>query len=463
MRAYLTPRAAISPLTNRSRQAPRLHTGSRRLLTESVSAMAAAQGIQHSAASPGPPAKSRRIVATDTPCIVNMQRMLRGKTGLTSLAQGIVHWSPPPSALEAAVDAKSVSASSSYGADEGDPDLRAALQRKLAKVNHLEGVSVMVTAGANQAFTNLVLALCDAGDYAVLFAPYYFNHLMALQMSSVEPLIGPVVSETMMPDISWLKEQLSSDRQVKMVVVCNPCNPTGALAPQSLLEEMSALCAAHQCWLVVDNTYEDFIYERPPVGPGSHPTAPASGGHACVSGDHVVNLFSFSKAYGMMGWRVGYLAYDDNDGLGDELLKAQDTIAICPTRMSQRVALAALTQGGPEWVAEKVKSSVVANRAAVATAIANALGEEAILGAPCGAIYFMVKLPGRDGKEVDDLAAVEFLAEKHGVVVIPGGACGLAGSIRVAFGNLEPEACAQAAKKLQAGLTELLMKPPLAK
>lgn len=42
---------------------------------------------------------------------------------------------------------------------------------------------VMVTAGANQAFVNLVLALCDASDRVALFAPYYFNHLMALQMT----------------------------------------------------------------------------------------------------------------------------------------------------------------------------------------------------------------------------------------------------------------------------------------
>lgn len=39
----------------------------------------------------------------------------------------------------------------------------------------------MVTAGANQAFTNLVCTLLDAEDAAVLFSPYYFNHLMALQ------------------------------------------------------------------------------------------------------------------------------------------------------------------------------------------------------------------------------------------------------------------------------------------
>lgn len=48
----------------------------------------------------------------------------------------------------------------------------------------------MVTAGANQAFTNVVLALCDAGDDVVLFAPYYFNHMMALQMTNVNAVLG---------------------------------------------------------------------------------------------------------------------------------------------------------------------------------------------------------------------------------------------------------------------------------
>lgn len=42
---------------------------------------------------------------------------------------------------------------------------------------------VMVTAGANQAFTNVVLTLLDTKDKVVLFKPYYFNHLMAVQMT----------------------------------------------------------------------------------------------------------------------------------------------------------------------------------------------------------------------------------------------------------------------------------------
>ncbi len=63
-------------------------------------------------------------------------------------------------------------------------------------------VEVMVTAGANQAFVNVVLALCDAGDEVVLFAPYYFNHLMALQVRRLLQLCTGVHSTLVPPRAS---------------------------------------------------------------------------------------------------------------------------------------------------------------------------------------------------------------------------------------------------------------------
>lgn len=77
--------------------------------------------------------------------------MLRGKAGVLSLAQGIVHWPPPPEAITAARAAADEPSSHLYGADDGLPELRAALKAKLAAENGLTASEVMVTAGANQA------------------------------------------------------------------------------------------------------------------------------------------------------------------------------------------------------------------------------------------------------------------------------------------------------------------------
>ncbi|XP_050943463.1 aromatic aminotransferase ISS1-like [Cucumis melo] len=72
---------------------------------------------------------------------------------------------------------------------------------KLNEENKLYKSSVMVTAGANQAFVNLVLTLCDAGDSVVMFAPYYFNAYMSFQMTGVTNiLVGPGDPKTLHPD-----------------------------------------------------------------------------------------------------------------------------------------------------------------------------------------------------------------------------------------------------------------------
>ena len=175
--------------------------------------------------------------------------------------------------------------------------------------------------------------------------------------------------------------------------------------------------------------------------------------HACVGGPHVANVFSFSKAWGMMGWRVGYLALPSAAGgaargLFAEVSKVQDTIPICPSQLGMEVALGALEEGRG-WVAERV-AGLAPNRAALRAAFAP-LGEGALVGGG-GAIYAYARLPAHCR---DDRAAVAWLARRHGVCLIPGAACGSPGHVRAAFANLPAPECAEAAARLRAGLEEL--------
>ena len=82
--------------------------------------------------------------------IVRMQELTRGKADLLSLAQGIVHWAPPPPALDAARAAVDDPATHGYGDDAGLAELRAALATKLARDNGLGDVDVMVTASVHR-------------------------------------------------------------------------------------------------------------------------------------------------------------------------------------------------------------------------------------------------------------------------------------------------------------------------
>lgn len=380
---------------------------------------------------------ARRAVQTETPIMVLIQEVIRGAKDALSLAQGVVYWQPPERALDKVKELVWEPSVSRYGADEGLPELREALVRKLRQENNLHKSSVMVTAGANQAFVNLVLTLCDAGDSVVMFAPYYFNAYMSFQMTGVTNiLVGPGNPKTLHPDADWLEKTLRETKPTpKLVTVVNPGNPSGTYIPLRLLERISDLCRDAGCWLVVDNTYEYFMYDGLK--------------HSCVEGNHIVNIFSFSKAYGMMGWRVGYIAYPTEvEGFGAQLLKIQDNIPICAAIISQRLALYSL-EVGPKWVTEQVKD-LVKNRAIVLEAL-SPLGDGAVKGGE-GAIYLWAKLPD---KCVDDYEVIRWLATKHGVVVIPGSACGCPGHLRISFGGLLEDDCRVAAARLRKGLEEL--------
>ncbi|KAA8540444.1 hypothetical protein F0562_024637 [Nyssa sinensis] len=370
--------------------------------------------------------------------MVQIQELIRGAQDVMSLAQGVVYWQPPKQALEKVQELVWEPSISRYGADEGPPELREALTKKMCQENNLCKSSVMVTAGANQAFVHIVLTLCDSGDSVVMFAPYYFNAYMSFQMTGVTNiLVGPSNPKTLHPDADWLERTLLETNPIpKLVTVVNPGNPSGTYIPEPLLKRISDLCRDAGCWLVVDNTYEYFMYDGLK--------------HSCVEGNHIVNIFSFSKAYGMMGWRVGYIAYPSEvKGFGAQLIKIQDDIPICASIISQHLALYSL-EVGPEWVTEQVKE-LVKNRALVQEAL-SPLGEDAVKGGE-GAIYQWAKLPD---KYLDDFEVVRWLVRKHRVVVIPGSASGCHGHIRISFGGLREDDCQVAAGRLRGGLEELV-------
>jgi aromatic aminotransferase len=346
--------------------------------------------------------------------------------------------------------------------------------------------------------TQIVLATLDAGDRAAVFAPFYFNSVSTLVSAGCLPgpggpldptgrlAVGPCDPVTWTPDIEWLEDQLSGPDPPRLVVIVSPSNPTGAVVPPADLERAADACARAGAWLVLDQTYEDFRFADDEEEGGQEAAVVASGNPRvppptlnlppALAAPHVIHLFSFSKAYGMMGWRVGYIAYHASSGLGRQLLKVQDTIPICPPSLSQLVAAAALEggstgmEGGPAWVAERV-AGLAPNRAAVADALSPLAAAGGSVGRGTGAIYHWAALPpgpltgggsgggggsgrGRPGSPADDAALVAWLVREHGVCVIPGSACGAPGHIRAAFGNLGLEDCVRAAARLKAGLEE---------
>ena len=93
--------------------------------------------------------------------------------------------------------------------------------------------NVSVTSGANQALASLMITLLDPTDRTVMFKPYYFNALMAVQMmgGANTVMYGPSHPETFHPDLDWLEKELQGPNKPKLVYIVNPCNPTGTNLP----------------------------------------------------------------------------------------------------------------------------------------------------------------------------------------------------------------------------------------
>lgn len=423
--------------------------------------------------------------------------------GIYSLAQGVVYWPPPTSAYEALMQAAQENLKMSdskdggttsidgtdmsdgrlihtYCPDEGYPPLLSALQRKLQQENGLSNPHVIVTSGANQAYVNCVLTLLDERpcvnnddihvtseerssrsksnlciDKCVVFEPYYFNHVMAIQSvrggrgcggmamaadqnitqySSTSSsscneeknmmveglLVGPTIRGV--PDLKWLRSKLdayqynyhddttnttTTKNAIRMVTLVNPGNPTGISLPHQFLKDIVQLTKEYGVWLIMDNTYEHFDIDGenrlPPLLNGDDNDTqenPPQPDFPCFDEEHVINIFSFSKGYAMAGFRVGYIALSSKNGSNsggngagagtvayNEMLKVQDTIAICASRISQMAAVGAL-QAGREWVYERVKTLDI-GRAAIKKAMSSL---EDVVGGN-GAMYIMGKLP----------------------------------------------------------------------
>ncbi|KAL5783198.1 hypothetical protein ACOSP7_008227 [Xanthoceras sorbifolium] len=200
----------------------------------------------------------------------------------------------------------------------------------------------------------------------------------------------------------------------KLVSIANPGNPSRTCIPEPLLKEILDVCERAGCWLVVDNAYEQEL-----------------------EGNHVINLFSFSKDYGMMGWRVGYVIEEED--LRTLLLKVQDNLAICAAMVSQNLAFYCL-ESGRQWVRSQVKD-LVKNRELIKKALST-LGEISVLAT----------------WQINDFEVVSWLARRHRETILPGSACGGPGCIHISYVSVKEAACEIAGKRPRNGLEEFSTK-----
>ena len=381
-----------------------------------------------------------RMDAVQAPIVAVVGDLIRQVPGTISLGQGVVHFGPPPAALDSAREALTNPDTHTYQDGAGNPELIGAIEHKLQRDNGIDvagGSRVIVTAGGNMAFQHAILAITNPGDEVILPVPFYFNHEMAIQIAGCTPVRVPT-DERYQLDVDAIKAAVTP--RTRAIVTVSPNNPTGAVYPEASLRAISRLCQERGVYHISDEVYEYFTYgETRHVSPGAF-----EGAHA-----YTISMFSLSKAYGFAGWRIGYMAYPE--ALEPAIAKVQDTILVCPTVIAQVAAVAAM-EAGPAYCRRHLQS--LAEIRDVVAAELRSLEPLCVVPPADGAFYCYIRV----NADVDPMTIAERLIREHRVAVIPGTAFGTTGGcyFRVAYGALQKETVAEGIGRLVGGLRSLL-------
>lgn len=386
------------------------------------------------------------LEAVAKPPVAEVQAWIRGRTfppdkALLDLAQAVPSYAPAEALIRYVGTAAREPETSLYSEILGIPELRRALAAHLSADYRasVEPENVAITSGCNQAFCVAASALAGPGDEVILSVPYYFNHLMWLQMQGIEPVCLPFDAEQP-ARVPLDRVEDAVTPRTRAVVLVSPCNPTGAEFPSVDIEAIHAFLSSRGITLIIDETYKDF---RADAGPPH--TLMSAGAHAR---EGLVQLFSFSKAYSMTGYRVGAIAC--NGDLLAEIEKILDCVAICPPRISQEAACYALGHLD-DW--RDAKAALMGERVeALRGAFARSNLEFQLISS--GAYFAYVRHP------FDDRPArhvARDLAEHENILCLPGSFFGPGQEdyLRLAFANVESDRFPELVERLLRSQSEV--------
>ena len=298
--------------------------------------------------------------------------------------------------------------------------------------------------GAKQSLCNAVMALIDEGDEVIIPAPYWVSYPQMVLLAGGKPVH---VDTGIDQDYKMTPEQLEKaiTPRTRMLVLCSPSNPSGAVYSKEELEALAAVILRHEGLLVLsDEIYEHLNYV---------------GAHASIAScpgmwERTIVVNGVSKAYAMTGWRIGFLAAPKWIVSACNMLQGQYTSGPCS--VSQKAAEAAWN--GPQDCVEEMRQAFKRRRNLLVGLLREIPGLEVAL--PEGAFYLFPKCSSyfgkTDGTRViktsTDLAM--YLLEVGHVATVGGDAFGAPDYFRLSYATSE-EKIVEGAKRMAKALALL--------
>ena len=351
---------------------------------------------------------------------------------------------PTPDFIGEAASAALKAGKTFYNPKRGIPELREALARYETRL-HGRAVGperITLTSSGMSAFVLLMQTLIDAGDEVIVVSPLWPNAAAAVTVAS-----GQVVPVTLDPlphggfSLDLDKVEAAIGPRTRAIILASPGNPTGWVADAELQRALLALCKARGLWLIADEVYTRFDY-RPPDPRRGEGKTPSFLDFAAAD-DPLLVVNSFSKAWAMTGWRLGWIVHPA--ALGETFETLLEFATSGAPHFLQYGCIAALEEG-EAFVAETVERCRQGGEL-VYQALASL--PRVRLARPEGAFYAFFAVDG----VTDSLAAAKDLLIRTNVGLAPGSAFGPGGEghLRLCFAA-SPDRLAEAMERLRPAL-----------
>lgn len=275
--------------------------------------------------------------------------------------------------------------------------------------------NILVTVGAIEANYLVLRTLLDPGDEIVVMLPNYMqiwglgkNQGLALKSFHLREETGWA------PDLSELESKVTA--HTRLIAVCNPNNPTGRVLSGAEMQAVIDIAGRAGSWILADEVYagaERLTDEETPTFYGRY--------------DKVLATGSLSKAYGLPGLRIGWVA--GPAGVVDEIWARHEYTTISATMLSNRLAALALSPQVRPWLLRRTRSYIRRGYPILRSWMDRHPGTFSLRPPDAGAIAFI-----RYHLEINSTRLAERLALDKSVLIMPGDHFGIDRFLRVSFG-----------------------------
>lgn len=333
-----------------------------------------------------------------------------------------------------------------YMAVPGYEDLREAISHKFKRDNGLDysANQIVVSTGAKQSITNVVLSLIDEGDEVLLPAPYWVTYEEIVKLAGGIPVIIQTGIES---DFKVTAEQLKNHitTKTKMLIYSSPCNPSGSVYSKEELKSIAEVISQYpNIYVIADEIYEHINFEGKHESLAQFPEIY----------NQTITVNGVSKAFAMTGWRIGYIGAPLWIAKACTKMQGQFTSGTCS--IAQRAAKAAM-EADPS-VTHDMLEAFRKRRTLVTDKLKTIPGVKTNM--PEGAFYVFPDISSFFGKSHNDTTINNasdlsmFLLADANVAVVTGEAFGSPNCIRFSYAASESE-LNEALQRIEKSLAKL--------